>query len=100
MTPVESEVLRIVARVTKVPESRFTPDTDLKADLNVDSLQGLQIVAAIENRFEILVPEDEIDIYTSVRTIADTVERLRANVEARPAATPDPRPRRQPNRST
>ncbi|HEV7670981.1 MAG TPA: acyl carrier protein [Thermoanaerobaculia bacterium] len=78
MTTIESEVLQIVSRVTKVPVSRFTPDTDLKTDLNVDSLQGLQIVAAIENRFDVVVPEDEIDIYTSVRTIADTVERLQS----------------------
>jgi len=83
MEAIEPEVVRIVSRVTKVPEDRFTAETDLRTDLNVDSLQGLQIVAAIEKRFGITVPAEEIDIYTSVNEIVATVERFRSNGNGR-----------------
>lgn len=83
MEAIEPEVVRIVSRVTRVPEDRFTAETDLRTDLNVDSLQGLQIVAAIEKRFGITVPAEEIDIYTSVNEIVATVERFRANGNGR-----------------
>ena len=73
----EQEVVKIVSRITKVPATRLLPDTDLKASLNVDSLQGLQIVAALENQFDISLPDEELDSYTSIRLIVETVKRLR-----------------------
>jgi acyl carrier protein len=83
MNAIEPEVVQIVSRITKVPASRFTAETDLRTDLNVDSLQGLQIVAAIEKRFGFTVPAEEIDIYTSVKEIVATVERFQANGDDR-----------------
>ena len=76
MDPVEQEVRRIVAHIAKVPAERLTPDTDLRVELNVDSLQGLQIVAALEKRFGVTVPDEELDNYTTVRAITETVKRL------------------------
>lgn len=77
MTTTEQDVAAIVSAITKTPVERVRPDTDLRVELNVDSLQGLQIVAAIEKHFGVTVPDEEIDLYTDVRTIVDTVERLR-----------------------
>lgn len=77
MTTTEQDVAAIVAAITKTPVERIRPDTDLRVELNVDSLQGLQIVAAIEKHFGVTVPDEEIDLYTDMQTIVDTVERLR-----------------------
>jgi len=73
---IEEEVVEIVSRITKIPASRLSPDTDLRLELNVDSLQGLQIVAALEKRFGIIVPDEDLDSYTSIRVIVETVKRL------------------------
>ncbi len=79
MTSTEQEVATIVSAITKSPLEVIQPDTDLRLQLNVDSLQGLQIVAAIERRFGVTVPDDEIDLYGNVRAIAETVDRLRGS---------------------
>lgn len=79
---VEGLVKAIVSRITKVSPERLTADTDLRVDLNVDSLQGLQIVAAVERTFDITVPPEEIDNYSSVRAIVETIERVRAEPPA------------------
>jgi acyl carrier protein len=76
---IEDQIAAIVAAVTRTPPAAIGLDTDLRVDLNVDSLQGLQIMAAIEKRFGISVPDDELDLHTSVRVIARTVVRLRAD---------------------
>lgn len=76
MDLVEQRVKAIIASVTKLPPEKLGLDTDLKADHNIDSLLGLQIVAKIENEYGIHVPEEEIDCYTSVRSIVETVKRL------------------------
>ena len=73
---IKSEVVAIVSRVAKVPESQLTPDTDLRDDLNVDSLQGLQIMARLEKKFEVTIPDEELDMYTSVRLIVEAIEQL------------------------
>ena len=83
MNEVEQEVRRIVSRIVKVPESRLGRNVDLRVDLNVDSLQGLQIVAALEKSFGLRVPDEDLDLYTSVGAIVETVERLQA--QARPS---------------
>jgi acyl carrier protein len=75
---IEQEVVSIVARVTRVPAEKLLPALDLKASLNVDSLQGLQIVAALEKQFGITLPDEDLDSYTSIGLITETVRRLRS----------------------
>ena len=72
----EHEVIAVVAGITRVPASRVTPDTDLRVDLNVDSLQGLQIVAALEKRFNVELSDEDLDSYTSVRSICAAIQRV------------------------
>lgn len=76
MNLLEDEVKAIVSRITKAPLSSLNRNTNLRADLNVDSLQGLQIVAALEKRLGIIVPDDDIDMYTTVGSIVDTIQRI------------------------
>ena len=76
MNPIETAIIDIVSAITKTPAADIDLDTDLRLDLNVDSLQGLQIMAAIERRFGLEVPDDELDQYTSVGVIVETVARL------------------------
>ena len=76
MDSVQREVIEIVSRITRVPSARLKPETDLRTELNVDSLQGLQIVAALEKHFRVIVPDQELDSYSSIGLIADTVTRL------------------------
>ncbi len=76
---IQQEITEIVSRITKIPVERIGPDTHLKQELNVDSLQGLQILAVIEKRYDVAVPDEELDSYTSIREIVRTVESSRAS---------------------
>jgi acyl carrier protein len=71
-------VVAIVHDVTQIPPENLTPEVDLRADLGVDSILGLQIVAVIEKRFGIRVPDEELGVYTRVGEIAETVARLQS----------------------
>lgn len=83
MNQLEDEVKAIVSRITKAPLSSLNRNTNLRADLNVDSLQGLQIVAALEKRLGIIVPDDDIDMYTTVGSIVDTIQRIQPGTMVR-----------------
>lgn len=72
------EVTEIVARIADVDADRLGPDADLRVEHGVDSLLGLQIVAALEKRYDVEVPDEDLDCYRTVRSIATLVERLTA----------------------
>jgi acyl carrier protein len=57
-----------------------SPGSDLIADLGFDSLQVLETVSELEDRFNIAIPMDEVP---AIRTVAQGVERVAALVEAR-----------------
>lgn len=78
MNPLEKRVCEIVAHITKCSPEQLRPDMDLRKELNVDSLQGLQIVAAIEKKFGVVIPDEELDNYGSIQSIAGAIQRLKS----------------------
>jgi acyl carrier protein len=76
MNDTERRVIAIVSNVTRIPEEQIGPTTNLRTELNVDSLQGLQIVAEIESELGVRVPDDQVDFYTSIDSIVHMVEQL------------------------
>ena len=78
MTPpedVRTQIMAIVADVADVPLDRVTPEAQL-AELDIDSLRGLRIVAAVEKRWGIVVNEDAIGRIRSMRDIFALVETI------------------------
>ena len=70
-------VCAIVARVSRADVSALRPDDDLVERLGVDSLLGLQILAAVETRFDVRLPDHELIHLRSVGLIAAAVIRTR-----------------------
>ncbi len=71
----KGEVLAIVADIAEVECGEISRTASLES-LGIDSLGGLRLVAAIEQKFKIVIDEAEIP---RVRTVADVfalVERL------------------------
>ena len=74
---IEADVRRIVSGVTQVPPNRLAPDLDLIDAGLVDSLRALQIVNDLERHFNVLISDEEVGTYTTVRTIVEGIVRLR-----------------------
>jgi acyl carrier protein len=72
---VRTQIMQIVADVADVPVDRVSPEAML-ADLDIDSLRGLRIVAAVEKRWGIVVNEDAIGRIRSMRDIFALVETM------------------------
>ena len=68
-------VIRVVAETQRIPEDSISPDATFE-DLQIDSLDGIQIAFAIENEFNINVPDDAIKTIRGVRDLAAGVEKL------------------------
>ncbi len=72
---IEKEVTSIVAEVTELEESEIWEkrDADFFKDLEIDSLLALEILALIEKKFKIQIPEEKlVDITSLSATIGMT----------------------------
>lgn len=71
MTDNIEEVKRLVSDITDVPVEKLAPDADFFKDLNIDSLKAIEIVAAFEKRYRIVIPDNEIPNIRTIRNIVD-----------------------------
>ncbi len=65
-------VREILAEVLNRPVE-ITPETSFEKDLEVDSLRAMEILAAVEDRFDITVP---INVLNEIRTVGDLVREI------------------------
>ncbi len=66
-------VLDILVEQLCVQENQLTPDARLEEDLGADSLDKVEIIMAVEERFSISVPDE---LAEKVSTVADLFETL------------------------
>ena len=74
MDKLEEEILDIISSVTKKPRERLTLQTKLFNQLRIDSLAGVELLAALDKRFDLDIPEDKIG---EIDTIGDIVRVIR-----------------------
>jgi len=74
-------VLRTLADTQKLPLEQVTPDATFE-QLNIDSLDGINILFALENEFDINIPDESARLVRDVRQLAAGVQKL---IDAKPA---------------
>jgi acyl carrier protein len=72
---IEDGVVDVLKNVSRRP---ITPslDSELVADLGFDSLQVLEVVAELEDRFDISIPIDDVPATRTVAQVVAQVGRL------------------------
>ena len=79
-----SHVIRVIAQTQRIPVESITVDSTFE-QLKIDSLDGINIVFAVENEFGINIPDDGVQNLKSVR---DTVEGVRKLLAEKSQAVP------------
>lgn len=74
---ISDRVVRVIARTQKLPDERVGEASTFR-ELGIDSLDGLNILFALEEEFDIEVPDDTGKEFTSVREVVAGIERLLA----------------------
>lgn len=72
-------ILRIIAETQRKDPAQVTIDSSFE-ELGIDSMDGVNIVFALENEFDINVPDEEV---RNIRSVRDMVEGVRALIEQR-----------------
>ena len=75
-------VLITIASSKRIPPETVTIDSEFQA-LGIDSMDAVEILFALENEFDISIPDDDVRNVRNVRDMVDGVVRL---VEAKKAS--------------
>ena len=67
-------IITIIAEHLGINESKISLDTSINEDLEIDSLDAVEIIMAIEDAFSIEVDEEAIEQFTTVREMVEYVE--------------------------
>jgi acyl carrier protein len=70
-TEIEARVRKVLAEQLAVDEVQVVPDARFAEDLNADSLDLVEAVLALEEEWNIEIPEEEMD---GVKTVGQAVE--------------------------
>ncbi len=71
-------VTGVIARTQKIPPESVTIDKTF-AELNIDSLDGINILFALEGEFGIDIPDEAARQIRSVREMVEGIEKLLAS---------------------
>jgi len=86
MSSVQDTIFDIIAKESGIDRAKITPDATLK-DLEIQSLDAVQILFEIEDHFKITMPDRDPNFDTeSVKGLIETVEKLIAEQGAKPPA--------------
>ncbi len=72
---ISERVIEVFKKTQYLPDGKVTPESTF-VELNIDSLDGLQIVFALEEEFGISIPDDAAKKFTTVQQAIDGVALL------------------------
>jgi acyl carrier protein len=68
-----STIREVAAEVLSVEPDKVTEEARFKEDLDADSLDLVELVMGLEERFDIEVPEDDLEGVTTIGQAVDLV---------------------------
>jgi len=75
MTQVEifEKVKKIVAEQLEIESDKVTPEANFANDLNADSLDTVELVMALEEAFDVEIPDEAAEKITTVQAVVDYI---------------------------
>ena len=75
-------VLKVIATSKRIPLETVTIDSDFQ-QLNIDSMDAVEILFAMENEFDITIPDEQAKQIHSIREMVEGIDKLVAESTAK-----------------
>lgn len=73
----KEEIIKIITGIAEVPEKSINENTNLLADLDLESLDLVTLISEIETKYELEIPDKEIK---KIQTVGDIINYLSSHV--------------------
>lgn len=75
----EDKVKKIIAKQLGVNDDQVKPEASFINDLGADSLDTVELVMALEEEFDIEIPDEEAE---KIKTVGDAINYIKAHAKA------------------
>ena len=73
---IEQECRIIISQIAEINEAKITSEARFIEDLGMDSMMALEVLASLEKRYKIRIPEENLIKVTSLKNIVDLVQSI------------------------
>lgn len=70
------EVCKMLAAQLDIPQENIRPEQEVVKDLGADSLDVVELMMALEDKYGIILPETEVENIKTVGDIVSMMEKL------------------------
>ncbi|MCX5666115.1 MAG: phosphopantetheine-binding protein [Candidatus Omnitrophica bacterium] len=70
----ENDLKDIIAEIVEIERDKITPEADFVEDLGMDSMMALEILASIEKKYKLRIPEENLIKITNFNSVMGLVD--------------------------
>ncbi len=74
---ISQQVIELASNLSDIPPDQIWLDSQFATDLGLDSLDLAEFVMMVEDKFEIAVPDKEVETIKTVRDAVQAIQKLR-----------------------
>jgi acyl carrier protein len=72
----ENEIRSLVAEILEIDENKVTPDARFVEELGMDSMMALEILASVEKKYKVKIPEEYLTKVTSLKSMVEIAKKI------------------------
>jgi acyl carrier protein len=72
----ENELKTIIAEIVEIDYDKITAEANFVEDLGMDSMMALEILAAIEKKYKLRIPEENLPKVTTLNKTIEIVNKF------------------------
>ena len=73
---VEKEIRALVAEILEIDEEKITSNARFVEELGMDSMMALEILASVEKKYKVKIPEEYLTKVTSLDSMVEIARKL------------------------
>ncbi|CAL4321673.1 acyl carrier protein [Buchnera aphidicola] len=75
MQNIKQKIKKIISKIIETKDKKITSKTHLIHDLKIDSLDIIEMIMAIEEKFNIEIPDEEIENFQTIQSIIEYIQK-------------------------
>ena len=72
----EKELREIISKITEIEPNEIALESKFVEDLGMDSMMALEILASVEKKYKIKIPEEYLTKVTSVNSMVEIAKKI------------------------
>jgi acyl carrier protein len=72
----ENDLKELIAEIVEVEPDKITPGANFVEDLGMDSMMALEILASIEKKYKLRIPEENLTKITNLNKVVELVDKF------------------------